>query len=190
MGILEILRQPWPWYVAGPLIGLTVPLLLLLGNKAFGISSNLRHACAMLPGSSRIGLFNYDWRKEAWNLVFVLGVLLGGFVGGVLLANPEPLQVAASTQRELAALGVETDGALVPRGLFSWANLLTLPGLVLMVGGGFLVGFGARYAGGCTSGHAISGLSNLQLPSLVAVIGFFIGGLISTHVLLPLILGG
>jgi uncharacterized protein len=189
MGILEWLRHPWPWYVAGPLIGLTVPLLLLLGNKAFGISSNLRHVCAMLPGSRRVDLFNYDWRKEAWNLVFVLGVLVGGFVGGVLLASPEPLEVAASTQRDLAALGVAVDGTLVPQGLFSWSGLLTLPGFLLLVGGGFLVGFGARYAGGCTSGHAISGLSNLQLPSLVAVIGFFIGGLISTYLLLPLILG-
>lgn len=189
MGILESLQHPWPWYVAGPLIGLTVPLLLLLGNKVFGISSNLRHACAMLPGSSRIGFFNYNWRKEAWSLVFVFGVLVGGFVGGVLLADPEPLQVAAGTQRDLAALGVEVDGTLVPQRLFSWSGLLTLPGFLLMVGGGFLVGFGARYAGGCTSGHAISGLSNLQLPSLVAVIGFFIGGLISTHLLLPLILG-
>lgn len=194
MNLLELLRQPWPWYVAGPLIGLTVPALLLIGNKVFGISSNLRHLCTifsttLLPGSSRVTLFDYDWRSERWNLVFALGIILGGFVGGVLFANPEPLQVAVSTKRDLAALGVPVDGALAPTALFSWQNLLSWRGLVLMVGGGFLVGFGTRYAGGCTSGHAISGLSNLQLPSLVAVVGFFAGGLIGTHLLLPLLLG-
>lgn len=187
MGILDMLKQPWPWYIAGPLIGLLVPALLLLGNKSFGFSANLRHACAMFP--SRIGFFKYDWRKESWNLVFALGTLLGGFVGGVLLQSPEPLQLSAQTVNDLEALGVPFDGQLVPTALFSASSLFTLPGFILMVLGGFLVGFGARYAGGCTSGHAISGLANLQLPSLVAVIGFFIGGLITTFVLLPLILG-
>lgn len=189
MTVLEFLRQPWPWYVAGPLIGLTVPALLLLGNKVFGVSSNLRHLCAMLPVSRRVSFFNYNWRESRWNLVFALGIVLGGFVGGVLLANPEPVRVAVSTQRDLAALGVTVDGTLAPSALFSWHSLLTWQGFVLLVGGGFLVGFGTRYASGCTSGHAISGLSNLQLPSLVAVVGFFIGGLISTHLLLPLLLG-
>ena len=185
--VLSALREPWPWYVAGPLIGLTVPALLLMGNRHFGISANLRHLCAMLPG--RAPFFRYDWRKESWNLVFVVGLILGGFLAGTLLANPEPLRVASSTSSELVALGVDPDGALVPATLFSWSGLLSLKGLLLMVGGGFLLGFGARYAGGCTSGHAISGLAELQLPSLVAVIGFFAGGLISTHLLLPLILG-
>ncbi len=133
--------------------------------------------------------FDYDWRKVGgWNLLFVLGIVLGGFVAGVLFANPEPLQVAAATQSDLAAIGVETDGKLVPTSLFTFANLFTLQGFLLMVCGGFLIGFGTRYADGCTSGHAITGLASLQLPSLIAVIGFFVGGLISTHFLLPLIL--
>ena len=186
MDILALLREPWPWYVGGPLIGFTVPLLLLLGNKKLGVSANLRHACAVIP--NKIDFFNYDWRKESWNLVFALGLLLGGFLGGVLLASPEPLQLSPSTARDLTALGVQPDGALVPEALFGWSSLLTIRGLLLMVGGGFLVGFGARYAGGCTSGHAIMGLSELQLPSLVAVVGFFVGGLLATHVLLPFIL--
>ena len=186
MGILNFLTQPWPWYVAGPLIGLTVPLLRLLGNKDFGISANLRHACAALP--SRIDFFNYDWRKAGmWNLVFALGIVLGGVLGGVLLANPEPLQVASATQAALAELGVPVDGNLAPTSVFGLSSLLTLRGWLIMLGGGFLIGFGARYAGGCTSGHAISGLANLQLPSSVAVVGFFIGGLVMTHLLFPLI---
>lgn len=186
MDIVELLRQPWPWYIAGPLIGLFVPALLLLGNKPFGFSANLRHVCAIIP--SRVDFFNYDWRKESWNLVFALGTLLGGLIAGVLLQSPEPLQVSAQTVADLNTLGVQADGQFVPTDLFSWASLFTPPGFILMVLGGFLVGFGARYAGGCTSGHAISGLANLQLPSLVAVIGFFVGGLFTTFVLLPLIL--
>lgn len=186
MESLDLLRQPWPWYIAGPLIGVSVPLLLLLGNKHFGISANLRHVCAMVPGKCEF--FNYDWRKEWWNLVFAMGIVLGGFVGGVLLANSEPLHVAASTATNLTNFGVAVEGELVPGALFSWSSLFTLRGFIVMVVGGFLIGFGARYAGGCTSGHAIMGLSERQLPSLVAVIGFFIGGLLMTHVLLPLIL--
>jgi uncharacterized membrane protein YedE/YeeE len=187
MGILDFLRQPWPWYVAGPLIGLTVPLLLLLGNKQFGISSNLRHLCAAIPNKNPF--FNYSWRKEGgWNLLFALGIVLGGFIAAVLLTSPEPLQVAPDTAAALEALGVNVDGNYVPTDLFDPRQLFTLPGFLLMVGGGFLIGFGARYAGGCTSGHAIAGLANLQLPSLIAVIGFFTGGLISTFLLLPLVL--
>jgi uncharacterized protein len=184
--MLELLRHPWPWYISGPLIGLTVPLLLLLGNKSFGISPNFRHLCAAIP--NKISFFNYDWRREGfWNLVFVLGILLGGFLGGVLLANPEPLQVSPQTTSELAGLGITVDGNLAPATLFNWAQLFTWQGFITFVVGGFLVGFGTAYAGGCTSGHAIMGLADLQLPSLVAVLGFFIGGLISTHFLLPLL---
>lgn len=186
MGILTFLTQPWPWYIAGPIIGLTVPLLQLIGNKQFGISANLRHACAML--SNKVPFFNYDWRKTGgWNLIFAFGIVLGGFLGGVLLANPESLQVAASTTRELTNLGITVDGEYVPQALFGAEALLNVRKLLLLLGGGFLVGFGARYAGGCTSGHAISGLANLQFPSLVAVIGFFAGGLIMTHLFFPLI---
>lgn len=188
MGILEVLLQPWPWYISGPLIGLTVPLLLFVGNRSFGISSSLRHVCAIFP--SKNPFFNYNWRKEGlWNLLFVAGIIFGGFVAASYLANPKPLQVASSTTQNLAALGVETTGAYAPESIFSWSNLLTIPGFIMMVLGGFLIGFGTRYAGGCTSGHAISGLANLQWPSLVAVIGFFIGGLITTHFLFPIILG-
>ncbi|MCA9836174.1 MAG: YeeE/YedE family protein [Trueperaceae bacterium] len=186
MGISTFLTSPWPWYIAGPLIGLTVPVLLLVGNKSFGVSANLRHVCAMIP--NKHPFFNYDWRKTGgWNLIFALGILLGGILGGVLLKNPEPLQLAASTQADLQELGIAHDGSLAPQSLFSLESLFSFKGFLVLLGGGFLVGFGARYAGGCTSGHAISGLANLQLPSLVAVIGFFAGGLAMTHLLFPLI---
>ena len=89
---------------------------------------------------------------------------------------------------QLNALGFNDAGkAYLPELLFNNQVFTDVPKLLLLVVGGFLVGFGARYAGGCTSGHAISGLSNLQLPSLIAVIGFFVGGLLMVHVLFPLI---
>lgn len=186
--MVEVLAGSWPWYVAGPLIGLMVPALLLIGNKMLGVSASLRHMCAAaLPG--RAEFFRYDWRtRGGWKLAFALGILIGGFIGGVLLVGPEPVRIAAQTKAELAALGITDFSGLVPDDLFRWASLFTLKGFVSVVVGGFLVGFGAAYAGGCTSGHAITGLADLQPASLIAVIGFFVGGLVVTHLVLPLIL--
>ena len=185
--MLEWIKQPWPWYVAGPLIGLAVPALLILGNKTFGISSSLRHVCAScLPAN--IPFFKYDWKKEIWNLFFVAGVLLGGIIAAQLLSNPEPVLVNAKLSQELATYGITNYQGMVPVDLFSWPQLLTARGLVMMVAGGFMVGFGTRYAGGCTSGHAIMGLSNLQWPSLVATCCFMAGGFIMTNLILPYIL--
>jgi len=182
--MIEILRQPWPWYVAGVFAGLTVPALLLLGNKHFGVSSSLRHICAAcLPG--KISFFNYDWRKEIWNLFFVGGILIGGAVGSYLLSNPEPVIVAEQTMSDLRALNIEVDHELMPASLFSIENIFTLKGLVFFVIGGFMVGFGTRYAGGCTSGHAIMGLSTMQWPSLVATCCFMVGGFVMTHLVFP-----
>jgi uncharacterized membrane protein YedE/YeeE len=186
--MLELLSRPWPWYMAGPLIGMMVPALLVIGGKLFGISSTLRTACAIIaPG--KVEFFHFDWRRAGgWNLAFALGILIGGFIGGFVLHSPEAIDISARTKVELAALGIHDFRGLVPAELFSWESLLTARGLLLLGVGGFLVGFGAAWAGGCTSGHAIMGLADLQLPSLVAVIGFFVGGLLTTHFLLPLIL--
>jgi hypothetical protein len=180
--------REWPWYVAGPLIGLFVPALLIAGNKLFGISSNLRHLCsAIAPGG--LEHFRYDWRKVGlWNLVFLAGVLIGGFLvfhsGGA-----RDVAISAETRNALTALGIHDFSGVAPHELFSWHALLTLRGFVSIVAGGFLVGFGTAYAGGCTSGHAISGLANFELPSLIAVIGFFAGGLATTYFILPLVIG-
>ena len=187
MEIIEIIRKPWPWYVAGPLIGLTVPILLLLGNKSFGISSSLRHMCAaVIPAN--IPFFKYNWKKEVWNLFFVAGITIGGFVATYWLANPDTIVISKATQTTLAGLGITDFGGLMPADIFSFSNIFTLKGLIFFVLGGFLVGFGTRYAGGCTSGHAIMGLSNLQWPSLVATISFMAGGFACTHLLFPFLL--
>lgn len=183
----ELITQPWPWYVAGPLIGLTVPTLLIIGNKTFGISSSLRHACAACFPSN-ISFFKYDWKKEAWNLFFVLGIFLGGIVSMQLLQNPEPVVVHPKLASELASFGITDYSGLVPAQLFSWESVLTIRGFIMIILGGFMVGFGVRYAGGCTSGHAIMGISSLQWPSVVATCCFMIGGFITANFLLPIIL--
>jgi uncharacterized membrane protein YedE/YeeE len=183
----EILLKPWPWYVAGPLIGLIVPALLLLGNKSFGISSSLRHVCAAcFP--SEISFFKYDWKKEIWNLFFVAGIAAGGFLAMQLLYHPAPIEINEHLAAELREKGITDFSGMVPVDLFNWDTLFTLKGFLMMVGGGFLVGFGARYAGGCTSGHAIMGLSTLQMPSLIATCCFKIGGFLMANILLPYIL--
>jgi uncharacterized protein len=184
---MNILTQPWPWYVSGPLIGLMVPALLILGNKTFGISSSLRHICAAcIPTNAPF--FKYDWKAESWNLLFAFGIVLGGLVAGYFFANPDPIQISESTVADLNAMGVKDYSGFVPNDIFNFHSLLTLKGFILMIVGGFFVGFGTRYAGGCTSGHAIMGLSNLQLPSLIATICFFTGGLAMTWFILPWIM--
>ncbi len=184
---MELLTQPWPWWAAGIIIGLTVPALLILGNKHFGISANLRHACAACFPAN-VKFFKYDWKKEAWNLFFTGGILAGAVIATVLLKDPNPVQVHPQLASDLAAAGVTHIDGMIPADLFSWESLFSLRGFVLLVGGGFLVGFGARYAGGCTSGHAIMGLSDLQVPSLIATIFFMVGGFIMSNLLLPYIL--
>lgn len=184
---MELLKQPWPWYVAGTIIGLIVPALLILGNKHFGISSNLRHICAACFPAN-IKFFKYDWKKEIWNFYFVGGIMVGGWIAAQFLTSGEPIVVNPKLMEELATYGITDYSQIVPVDLFTFQNLFTLKGFVMMVVGGFLVGFGTRYAGGCTSGHAIMGLSNLQWPSLVATICFMIGGFIMANFILPYIL--
>jgi uncharacterized protein len=182
--MIEFIRQPWTWYVSGALIGLTVPALLLLGNKHFGISSSLRHICAAcLP--TKIPFFQYDWKRETWNLFFVAGIIAGASFTLAFLSNPQPVQVSENTVADLAALGIVTDGNMMPASIFSFDNLFTLKGLVFFVIGGFMVGFGTRYAGGCTSGHSIMGLSTFQVSSLIATCCFMAGGFAMVHLIFP-----
>jgi uncharacterized membrane protein YedE/YeeE len=179
---------PWPWYVAGALVGLVVPALLLIGGKAFGISSNLRHLCAL--GGARLPLFRYDWKGQGgWNLVFALGLAAGGWIATHLLSDRAfVVQISSATVADLTSLGLTDLSGVAPSQLISWAALQTRAGWLTLVLGGALVGFGARWAGGCTSGHAISGLSSGQWSSLLAVLGFFAGGLLMTHLFLPWVL--
>ena len=187
---MDAILRPWPWYVAGPAIGCITLLLLLVGGKSFGFSENLRHICAaVLP--RRSDLFRYDWRERGGlNLAFAVGTLLGGFLAARFLSDGSAVAISAATQADLRELGLGAANTLAPPEVFSFSALFTRAGAICLVVGGFLVGFGTRYAGGCTSGHGISGLGNLQTPSLIAVAGFFLGGIAVTRWVLPWVLGG
>ena len=187
--IKDFISQPWPWWVGGPMIALIMFILLFFG-KEFGISANLRIMCAADGAGEFSDFFKFDWQSQGWNLMVALGAMFGGYIAShYFLGGSDVAHVSAATVESLKQLGFNYEPGNVPLvpEFYSWESLFTLRGLIIIVGGGFLVGFGARYAGGCTSGHAISGLSALQLPSLIAVIGFFIGGLVMTHLIFPIL---
>ncbi|MEZ4802130.1 MAG: YeeE/YedE thiosulfate transporter family protein [Gelidibacter sp.] len=179
--------EPWPWYVSGPLIALIMFILLFVG-KQFGMSSNLRTACAAVGAGKASDFFRFDWKAERWNLMVVLGAMIGGFIASNYLSD-NSVDINPETAEQLAIdYNITSAGeAYLPPEIFSIDALSNPLNIGILLIGGLLVGFGARYAGGCTSGHAISGLSNLQVPSLIAVIGFFIGGLVMIHFIYPLI---
>lgn len=184
---MELIKDPWPWYVSGPCIAIIMFLLLYFG-KTFGMSSNLRTICAIGGAGKYSEFFKFDWKSQRWNLIVMIGAVIGGFIAHFFFSNSTNINLSTETITDLNALGFKNVGnSLLPPELFAWENVLTLKGIVILVIGGFLVGFGTRYAGGCTSGHAITGLSSLQLPSLIAVIGFFIGGLIMIHLIFPIL---
>jgi len=185
----EFLINPWPWWFSGAAISATMFVLILFG-RSFGFSSNLRTLCA-IASRRRVKFFDFDWKKETWNLIFLVGAIIGGYLANTYMNHGEAVQISQATIQDLAALGFgdpsTSASGVQPDELFAWEHVLTLKGFLILAVAGLLVGFGTRYAGGCTSGHAISGLSDLQIPSLIAVIGFFTGGLIMTHLLYPLI---
>ena len=182
---MELILNPWPWYIGGPMIALILFLLLYFG-KNFGMSSNLRTLCTICGAGKSTEFFNFDWKKQQWNLMVSVGAILGGAIASQFLTIDSSVAIHPDTLSKLQELNFESAGmAYMPEELFS-IQAMTQPNVLFILSfGGFLVGFGARYAGGCTSGHAISGLSNLQLVSLYAVIGFFIGGLVMNHIVLP-----
>ncbi len=184
---MEYILNPWPWYISGPLIAFVMALLLYFG-KTFGMSSNLRTLCSIGGAGKFANFFKFKWRDQVWNLVVVVGAIIGGFIATQYLSNDSITDLNPTTITELQQMGFKAVGStLVPNEMYNLEAISSVKGLLILIVGGLLVGFGTRYAGGCTSGHAITGLSSLQKPSLIAVIGFFIGGLIMANILLPLI---
>ncbi|PKP28306.1 MAG: YeeE/YedE family protein [Bacteroidetes bacterium HGW-Bacteroidetes-18] len=184
---MDFLLQPWEWYVAGPVISVIMFLLYYFGER-FGVSSNLETFCSIGGAGKYIDYFKIDWKENLWNLIFIAGAIAGGFIASNYLTATDAVAINPQTVRDLTDIGIMNAGqTYLPDEIFSIETMLSLKGFFILIIAGFLVGFGARWAGGCTSGHAIVGLSNLELPSLIAVIGFFIGGLVMTWFILPLI---
>lgn len=190
MEFKAFISQPWPWWVAGLMIAFILFILLFFG-KEFGISANFRTMCAAEGAGNYADFFNFDWQEQGWNLMVALGAMFGGYIAATYFAGTDGniAHVSAQTVESLKELGFNYETGNVPLvpEFYSWEALFSWRGALIIIGGGFLVGFGARYAGGCTSGHAISGLSALQISSLIAVIGFFLGGLFMTHVIFPIL---
>ena len=183
----EIITQTWPWWFSGGMIAAIMFFLLYFG-QSFSFSSNLRTICAAAGLGKKAKFFDFNWKSQTWNLVFLAGAIIGGFIARQFLSTGAPVQISPATISDLARLGIAAPASMQPAELFGLDALLSVKGWLVLAFGGLMVGFGSRYAGGCTSGHAISGLSDLQLPSLLSVIGFFIGGLVMTFLILPLIL--
>ncbi|RZK48802.1 MAG: YeeE/YedE family protein [Pedobacter sp.] len=184
---MEWILAPWPWYVSGPLIAITMFVLLYLG-KNFGMSSNLRTICTICGADKTSSFFKFDWRSQSWNLLIVLGAMIGGYIAAHYLGANQAPALNPKTITQLESIGIHSAGkAYVPTELFGMEAFTNLKTMAILIIGGLLVGFGARYAGGCTSGHSISGISNFQLPSVIATMGFFIGGIMMIHLIFPLI---
>ena len=182
----EFITQPWSWWFSGAMIAGIMFFLIYFG-KTFGFSSNLSTICAAAGLGKRVKFFDFNWKAQIWNLVFLIGAMVGGFIAKQYLSNDVPVQISQATIADLNQLGFAAPASLQPAELFSLEAAFSLKGFLLLAFSGLMVGFGTRYAGGCTSGHAISGLSALQIPSLIAVLGFFIGGLVMTFLIFPLI---
>ena len=149
------------WYIAGPLIGLLVPILLIIGNKQFGISSSFDYMCSIIiPGSKNI-FKQYDSKKNSWKFYFIIGIAIGALITNKII--------------------MAEDKSFLPEEYYS------VEGIILLLSGGVMVGFGTRYANGCTSGHAITGLSLLKKSSLIATITFLITGFLFTFFIVNII---
>jgi len=186
LNIINFFSQPWPWYIAGPLIGLIIILLQWIDNKPLAASSSYRHICAATFPSG-ITFLKYDWKGEIWNLYFVAGIIAGGVLTGALHQTSQ-VNITNETIQQLLAAGLTDTSGFAPAQLFSFAAFQTISGFLIIVLGGFLIGFGSRYAGGCVSGHSMTGISDLQWTSMLGTMCIFLGGIFTSYILLPLLI--
>jgi uncharacterized membrane protein YedE/YeeE len=184
---MDFLFHTWHWSITGFLIGIIMLTLNYFG-KVFGMSSNLRSLCTLAGAAKFADFFRFDVKAQYWNLMVVFGAMIGGFVAVQFMSDPSNVAINPQAIAQLETMHIDSpNGKLLPEALFGNAVFESPKMILILLIGGLLIGFGSRYAGGCTSGHAIAGMSNLQRQSLKAVIGFFVGGLIMAHFIFPLI---
>ena len=184
---MDFILQPWPWFIGGPLIAISLLLYFYFGQN-FGASTNFETLCTMAGAGKFSDYFKKDWKQRDFALLFAVGLIIGGFISSTYLIPDQTIDLNLTTAKELTELGFTNVGSqYFPSEIFSDEVVFSLKGFLILLVSGLLIGFGTRYAGGCTSGHAITGLSSLQLPSLLAVIGFFIGGIIATWFIIPVL---
>lgn len=164
--------EPWPWWMGGLVIGALVPLLYYFLNTALGVSTGFGNFAKLLFPKTTLSWLNSKSFSSVVNHRFymMMGMLIGAFSAGRVMGLPVVT----------IEMGVFSETLQWP----IWGNVLWF----LM--GGFLLGLGARIAGGCTSGHSIHGLANFQLSSLVATICFLIFGAVTVFAIRVFLMGG
>ncbi len=184
---MESFFGPWSWFTSGLLIGIVLFLFHYFG-KNFGVSSHLETICTLSGAGKYSSYFKKNWKTKKWGLIVTLGLIIGGFLANNYLSTDTPIKLNQNTIEDLEKIGFKNIGySMFPEEIYGNSTVLSIKNISILLIAGICIGFGARYAGGCTSGHAINGLSNFQLPSLIAVTGFFLGGLCMVWLFFPLI---
>lgn len=157
-----ILHQlsPLHWSAAGVAIGAITLLMLWLMNQRLGISTGFENLCALVV---RIPYFERDEIRasQRWRLPFLAGLVVGGFLSAATSGGWTPFW-------DLGMFDASVGWG--PAGKLAW-----------MFAGGLLIGFGTRLAGGCTSGHGIFGVANLERASIASTLSFMAAGIVATH---------
>lgn len=162
----------WSPYVVGIGIGVLSWLTFLLSDKAIGASSFYATLAGMVGKilaprhTLSLKYFQDNPPKLDWGMTFVLSAILGGAIAAL-------------------SGGEFTNEWVHPMWEARFGDSIALRA-VFAVAGGLLMGFGARLAGGCTSGHGISGTLQLSLSSWIVLIALFIGGIITAHLMFKL----
>lgn len=154
--------SPWHWAAGGAVISAVTLTLLFVGNRRLGVSTGFENVCSLVVQAP---YFQRDSLRgtNSWRLPLLGGLVIGGFLSAVLGGGWEPFWDLGMFDAEIG-----------------WGNGGKL---IWMFGGGLLIGFGTRLAGGCTSGHGIFGMSNLELPSIISTVSFMAAGAVTTNLI-------
>lgn len=173
---MEWLRlEQWSPYVVGAGIGILSWFAFLLSDKPLGCSTAFARSSGMieklLRGKEAEQKLYYQKFAPVidWQWMLVLGLIIGAFISAKL-----------SGQFQFSWIPSQWQAMVGDAPLIRWIVALT---------GGIIMGFGARWAGGCTSGHGISGTLQLAVSSWLAAMSFFVGGILTAMLIFRILLG-